>query len=62
MISLGHQDPFKYTLRQAVAFAEVGMKRKNEDLASQFIIMQNAMHADEKGAKKLKERLLNGTV
>jgi len=62
LISHGHNNPYKYTPKQAAGYCELAQNRRSEDLANMFIITQNAMHADEKGAKKLMKELTSGTV
>lgn len=53
LISYGHINPFQYTPKQAVAYAELARSRLNEELTDQFTIIQVANHGKSKDVKKL---------
>lgn len=53
LIAYGHINPFKYTPKQAVAYAELARSRLNEELKDQFTIMQVANHGKKQDVKKL---------
>lgn len=59
LIAYGHNDPYKYTPKQAQAYFELAIARRSEELREYFVSTQNAMHADKKGAEKFLKEIGN---
>jgi len=57
LVAAGHQNPLKYSPRQALAWLELAMRRQADEAKRHYLLNRSAFWADEKQEQQLLEQL-----